>query len=146
VARASCSSSEIATVPGTLVLVELLLSAGLMLVDWLVSSLKPRQRTEALGAAGVFSMFGFGSKKYVGHIFSSRKRSAAEEGRKAQEPRAQARRVEDLNGRCLARRGRVPLKPRMVLLHRRGLRGGGSTSGDGQTYGTGVGLGEPGSA
>jgi hypothetical protein len=30
---------------------------------------KAGQIGEALGAAGVFSMFGFRSKKYAGHIF-----------------------------------------------------------------------------
>ena len=37
-AKRRISSSEIATVPGTLDLVELLFSAVLMLVDWLVGS------------------------------------------------------------------------------------------------------------
>ena len=59
-AKRRISSSEIATVPGTPDLVELLFSAVLMLVDWLVGSLEPQQRGEALGAAGVFSTFGFG--------------------------------------------------------------------------------------
>jgi hypothetical protein len=68
-ARRRISSSEIATVPGTVDRVELLFNAVLMLVDWLVSSLEPQQRGEALGAAGVFSTFGFGRKKYAGHIF-----------------------------------------------------------------------------
>ena len=35
-------------------------------------------------------------------------------------------------------------KPQTVLLRWRGLRGGGSSSGDGQTLGPGVVLGEPG--
>src|SRR6201987_2024875 len=47
------SSSDIATVPGTIDLVELLFSAVLMLVDWLVGCSEPQQRGEALGAAGV---------------------------------------------------------------------------------------------
>jgi hypothetical protein len=62
-------SSEIATVPGTLDLVELLFSAVLMLVDWLVGSVEPQQRGEALGAAGVFSTFGFGRKSTLGIFF-----------------------------------------------------------------------------
>jgi hypothetical protein len=54
-AKRRISSSEIATVPGTLDLVELLFSAVLMLV--------------ALGAAGVFSTFGFGRKSMLGIFF-----------------------------------------------------------------------------
>src|SRR5580704_14700711 len=78
------SSSEIATVPGTLDLVELLFNAVLMLVDWLVGCSEPQQRGEALGAAGVFSTFGFGSKKYAGHIFRAESEALAERrGRKA---------------------------------------------------------------
>src|SRR5260221_4362180 len=42
------------------------------------------------------------------------------------------------------RRGRRLFKPQTVLLRWRGLRGGGSKSGDGQTLGTGMVLGEPG--
>jgi len=38
------------------------------------------------------------------------------------------------------------LYPQTVLLRWRGLRGGGTTPGDGQTLGTGVVLGEPGCA
>jgi hypothetical protein len=64
------SSSEIATVPGTVDLVELLFSAVLMLVDfWLVGCSEPQQRGEALGDAGVFFDVRFRSKKYAGHIF-----------------------------------------------------------------------------
>src|ERR1700752_962384 len=54
------SSSEIATVPGTVV------SAILMLVDWLVGCNEPQQRGDALGAAGVFSTFDFGRKSMLG--------------------------------------------------------------------------------
>jgi hypothetical protein len=68
-AKRRISSSEIATVPGTLDLAELLFSAVLMLVDWLVSSLEPQQRGEALGAAGVFSTIGFGRKSMLGIFF-----------------------------------------------------------------------------
>ena len=50
-------------------LVELLFSAVLMLVDWLVGSLEPQQKGEALGAAGVFSTFGFGRKSMLGIFF-----------------------------------------------------------------------------
>jgi hypothetical protein len=67
-AKRRISSSEIATVPGTLDLVELLFSAVLMLVDWLVRSVS-RSRGEALGAAGVFSTFGFGRKSMLGIFF-----------------------------------------------------------------------------
>jgi hypothetical protein len=63
------SSSEIATVPGTVDLVELLFSAVLMLVDWLVGCSEPQQRGEALGAAGAFSTFGFGRKSMLGIFF-----------------------------------------------------------------------------
>jgi hypothetical protein len=93
-----------------------------MLVDWLVGSLEPQQRGEALGAAGVFSTFRFRSKKYAGHIFRTESEALAErpaeEGPEGQEPRG-TRRVEDLNGRGLAmftRRGREPFKPQTVLL------------------------------
>ena len=72
------SSSEIATVPGTVDMVELLFSAVLMLVDWLVGSLEPQQRGEALRAAGVFSTFAFRSKKYAGHIFRAESEALAE--------------------------------------------------------------------
>jgi hypothetical protein len=63
------SSSEIATVPGTIDLVELLFSAVLMLVDWLVGCSEPQHGGEALGAAGVFSTFGFGRKSMLGIFF-----------------------------------------------------------------------------
>jgi hypothetical protein len=75
------SSSVIATVPGTLDLVELLFSAVLMLVDWLVGCSEPQQRGEALGAAVVFSTFGFGRKSMLG-IFFEPKRSASRAPRK----------------------------------------------------------------
>jgi hypothetical protein len=64
-----------------------------------------------------------------------------------QEPRG-TRRVEDLNiqGTPEAWResGRRLFKPQTALLRWRGLRRGGSKSGDSQTLGTGVVLGEPG--
>src|ERR1700757_5378526 len=56
--------------------VELLFSAVLMLVDWLVGCSEPQQRGEALGAAGVFSTFGFG-RKVCWAYFLRRKRSAS---------------------------------------------------------------------
>ena len=68
-AKRRISSSEIATVPGTLDLVELWFSAVLMLVDWLVGCSEPQQRGEALEAAGVFSTFGFGRKSMLGIFF-----------------------------------------------------------------------------
>jgi Pyridine nucleotide-disulphide oxidoreductase len=70
-AKRRISSSEIATVPGTL-LVELLFSAVLMLVDLVSWFCEPQQRGEALGAAGVFSTFGFGRKSTLGIFFESK--------------------------------------------------------------------------
>jgi len=69
-AKRRISSSEIASVPGTVDLVELLFSAVLMLVDLVSWSLLSRSRRgEALGAAGVFSTFGFGRKSMLGIFF-----------------------------------------------------------------------------
>ena len=68
-AKRRISSSEIATVPGTLVLLELLFSALLMLVDLVSWFCEPQQRGEALGAAEVFSTFGFGRKSMLGVFF-----------------------------------------------------------------------------
>ncbi len=65
-AKRRTSSSEIATVPGTLDLVELL------------------QRGEALGAAGVFSTFGFGRKSMLGIFFEPKAK------RKQSDPRKKA--------------------------------------------------------
>jgi hypothetical protein len=52
-----------------------------------------------LGAAGVFSTFGFGRKSMLGHIFRAESEALAErpaeEGLEGQEPRG-TRRVEDL--------------------------------------------------
>jgi hypothetical protein len=59
-AKRRISSSEIATVPGATV------SAVLMLVDLVSWFCEPQQRGEALGAAGVFSTFGFGRKSMLG--------------------------------------------------------------------------------
>jgi len=83
-AKRRTSSSEIATVPGTLDLVELLFSAILMLVDWLVGCSEPQQRGEALGAAGVFSTFGFGRKSMLGIFFEPKAK------RKQSDPRKKA--------------------------------------------------------
>jgi hypothetical protein len=47
-AKRRISSAEIATVPGTVDLAELLFSTVLMLVDWLVGCSEPQQRGEAL--------------------------------------------------------------------------------------------------
>jgi hypothetical protein len=121
-AKRRISSSEIATVPGTVV------SAVLMLVDWLVGCSEPQQKGEALGAAGVFSTFGFGSKKYAWHIFRAESEALAEAPRiKAGKRKSPANAgVEDLNGRCrarLTRRGGEPFKPQTVLLRFAGLRG-----------------------
>src|SRR5580693_7930785 len=68
-AKRRISSSEIATVPGTVDLVELLFSAVLMLVDLVSWFFEPQQRGEALGAARVFSTFGFGRKSMLGIFF-----------------------------------------------------------------------------
>ena len=80
---------------------ELLFSAVLMLVDLVSWFCEPQQRGEALGAAGVFSTFGFGRKSMLGHIFRAESEALAERpaegGLEGQEPRALARRVEDLN-------------------------------------------------
>src|SRR5260221_11861005 len=80
-AKRRISSSEIATVPGTVDLVELLFNAVLMLVDSLVGSVS-RSRGEASGAAGVFSTFGFG-RNACWPYFSPRNRtlSGAPRGR-----------------------------------------------------------------
>jgi hypothetical protein len=68
-AKRRISSSKIATVRGTVDLVELLLSAVFMLVDLASWFCEPQQRGEALGAAGVFSTFGFGRKSMLGIFF-----------------------------------------------------------------------------
>ena len=68
-AKRRISSSEIATVRGTVDLVELLFSAVLMSVDLVSWFCEPQQRGEALGAAGVFSTFGFGRKSMLGIFF-----------------------------------------------------------------------------
>jgi hypothetical protein len=109
-AKRRISSSEIATVPGTVDLVELLFSAVLMSVDLVSWFCEPQQIGEALGAAGVFSTFGFGRKSMLGHIFRTEaKHSGPRKKDGERKSRELARRVEDLNGRGLAmftRRGR----------------------------------------
>src|ERR1700730_13325736 len=112
-----------------------------MLVDWLVSFVR-RSTRRGFGSCRVFFDVRFRSKKYAGHIFRTESEALAErpaeEGLEGQEPRG-TRRVEDLNGRCrarLTRRGGDPFEPQTVLLRWRGLRGGGSISGDGQTLGS----------
>ena len=67
-AKRRISSSEIATVPGTIDLVELLFSAVLMLVDWLVGSVS-RSSEARLCELPEFFDVRFRSKKYAGHIF-----------------------------------------------------------------------------
>ena len=93
------SSSEIATVPGTVDLVELLLIAVLMLVDWLVGFVS-RSREARLWELPEFFRRSVSVEKVCRAYFLSRKRSAsratAEEGLEGQEPRG-TRRVEDLN-------------------------------------------------
>jgi len=99
VASAMPGHSEIATVPGTVDLVELLFSAVLMLVDWLVGSVS-RSREARLWELLEFFRRSVSVEKVCWAYFSSRKRSLAErpaeEGREGQEPRG-TRRVEDLN-------------------------------------------------
>ena len=68
-AKRRISSSEIATVPGTLDLVELLFIAVLMLVDLVSWFREPQRRGEALGAAGVFSTLGLGRKSMLRIFF-----------------------------------------------------------------------------
>ena len=100
-AKRRISSSEIATVPGAA------FSAVLMLVDFVSWFSEPQQRGEVLGAAGVFSRRSVSVEKVCWAYFSSRKRSVsrATHGRRSGSARAasEARRVEDLNGRGLAR-------------------------------------------
>jgi hypothetical protein len=69
-AKRRISSSEIAAVPGTT------FSAILMLVDLVSWFCEPQQRGEALGAAGVFSTFGFGRKSMLGNRLENLKRTA----------------------------------------------------------------------
>ena len=69
-------SSEIATVPGTLDLVELLFSAVLMLVDWLVGSVS-RSREARLWELSEFFRRSVSVEKVCWAYFSSRKRSAS---------------------------------------------------------------------
>ena len=77
---------------------ELLFSAVLMLVDWLVGSVS-RSGEARLWDLPEFFRRSVRSKKYAGHIFRAESEALAErpaeEGRKAQEPRG-TRRVEDL--------------------------------------------------
>jgi hypothetical protein len=76
------------------------------------------------GGLGVSSILRFASelKNMLLHVFVWKRRQAGAAGGKervAQEPRARARRVEEINGRChceLARRGRKPVMPQTVLL------------------------------
>ena len=81
-----------------LFLLELLLCAVIMLVDWLVGSLR-RSRGEALGAAEVFSTFGFRRKSMLWHIFRAESEALADRrGRRPGRARAtRKRRVEDSN-------------------------------------------------
>jgi hypothetical protein len=69
-AKRRISSSEIAAVPGTT------FSAILMLVDLVSWFCEPQQRGEALGAAGVFSTFGFGRKSMLGIFFEPKAKPA----------------------------------------------------------------------
>ena len=76
-AKRRISSSEIATVPGTIDLVELLFSAVLMLVDWLVS-LVSRSREARLWELPVFFRRSVSVEKYAGHIFRAESEALAE--------------------------------------------------------------------
>src|SRR5258708_3745577 len=94
-AKRRISSSEIATVPGTLDLVELLFSAVLMLVDWLVSSVS--RSTEAmLWELPEFFDVRFRSKKDAGHIFRTESEALAE--RPAEEGQESARAARNETG------------------------------------------------
>ena len=80
-AKRRISSSEIATVPGTIDLVELLFSAILMLVDWLVGSVS-RSREARLWELPEFVRRSVSVEKVCWAYFSSRKRSASRAPRK----------------------------------------------------------------
>src|SRR3984893_2327385 len=106
-----------------------------MLVDWLVSFVR-RSTRRGFGSCRVFFDVRFRSKKYAGHIFRTESEALAErpaeDGLEGQEPRG-TRRVEDLNRgdpEAWRESGRRLFKPQTVLLRWRGLRGGGSKSGD----------------
>jgi len=75
-AKQRISSSEIATVPGTFDLVELLFSAVLMLVDWLVGFVS-RSREARLWELPEFFRHSVSVEKVCWAYFSSRKRSAS---------------------------------------------------------------------
>jgi hypothetical protein len=68
-AKRRISSSEIATVPGTLDLVELLFNAVLMLVDWLVGFVSRSREARLWELPEFFSTFGFGRKSMLGIFF-----------------------------------------------------------------------------
>ena len=68
-AKRRISSSEIATVPGTPDLVELLFSAVLMLVDWLVGSVSRSREARLWELSEFFSTFGFDRKSMLGKFF-----------------------------------------------------------------------------
>src|ERR1700730_2253203 len=88
---------------------------------------EPKQRGEPLGAAGVFSTFGFGRKSMLGIFFEPKaKRLAQAPRRKAWKGKSRANAgVEDLNGKESAVAERQLFKPQTVLFRWRGLRGGG---------------------
>jgi len=67
-AKRRISSSEIATVPRTVDLVELLFSAVLMLVDWLVSFVS-RSTRRGFGSCRSFFDVRFRSKSLLGIFF-----------------------------------------------------------------------------
>jgi hypothetical protein len=68
-AKRRISMSEIATVPGTFDLVELLFNAVLMLVDWLVGSESRSKEARLRELPEFFSTFGFGRKSMLGIFF-----------------------------------------------------------------------------
>ena len=76
-AKRRISSSEIATVPGTLDLVELLFNAVLMLVDWLVGSVSRSREARLWELPKPFSKVRFAFEKVCWGIFFEPKRSEA---------------------------------------------------------------------
>ena len=87
-AKRRISSSEIATVPGTLDVMEVLFSAVLMLVD-LVGWFCDRSIRRGFGSCRSFFDVRFRSRKYAGHIFRAESEALAERlGRRPEGARA----------------------------------------------------------
>src|SRR5260370_39960948 len=127
-AKRRISSSENATVPGTVDLVELLFSAVLMLVDWLVGSVS-RSREARLWELPEFFRRSVSVEKVCWAYFLNRKRSASIAARGRRTEGARAARNE--TGRGLKwqgppgfmRRGRPPFKPQTGLLRSKASAG-----------------------